>query len=94
MKGGGLARETENRASRARFRLDMEGGVGEGPRGWCGAGDGRVSGLGGLEARARERGWFGARNRKPSPVGSVLAGQAGEGWGRDEGGCVVWGMAK
>ena len=39
-------------------------------------------------------GQFGARTRKPSPVGSVSAGPAGEGWWRDEGGCVVRGMAK
>ena len=45
------------------------GGVGEGPGGLCGAGEGQVSGLGGLETGARDRGAVWRAKPKTEPIG-------------------------
>ena len=52
---GRFGARTENRALWARFRQTCMGGVRKGRGGLCGAGDGQVRGLGGLEAGPRER---------------------------------------
>ena len=69
VRGGRLAREAENRALWAQFRPDLHGRGQGRKRGLFGAGDGQVSGLGGLQASARERGAVWRANPKTEPCG-------------------------
>ena len=85
MKGGGLACGTENRAHRARFRLDLDGAVGRGGGGLCSAGDARVRGAGGAGGRCarKEAGWHAEPKTEPCGLsfGWKCRGGVGEGPG-------------
>ena len=65
------------------FGWKSRGVVGEGPGGWCGAGDVQVSGVGGLDASARERGavWRAEPKTEPRGLGFGWTSRGGVGEG-------------
>jgi hypothetical protein len=77
-EGGGLARETEIRAARARYRWNQRGTIEKAGGSMLNATERLIEGLEALGPSMHEGGRFSARNRNSSRSGSISVGISGK----------------